>query len=136
MWTGLRILPRPGDFLTGPLIMKGLAANAPTFCYPGTQRETLILTLPEGREMSAVPKDLVIDTALVRFRSHWEVEGRRVTVTRAFVSNVAGPVCEGMVREQLNAVMPKVRDDLLNQVGIRLNLAAPPAGAMEEVAKP
>ncbi len=136
LWTGLRILPRPGDFLTGPLIMKGLAASEPTFCYPGTQRETLILILPEGREMSAVPKDLVIDTPLARFRSHWEVEGRRVTVTRAFASGVAGPVCEGTVREQLNAVMPKVRDDLLNQVGIRLNLAAPPAGAMEEVAKP
>ena len=136
LWTGLRILPRPGDFLAGPLILKGLGAGEPVFCYPGTQRETLTLLLPEGRVMSTLPKDVAIDTDLVRFRSHWEAEGQRVTATREFVSTLPGPVCDEAARARIAPAMAAIRDDLMNQVGIRLNVPASPSGGAEEGAKP
>src|SRR5262249_18711106 len=68
LWTGLRLLPRPGDFLAGPMFRQDLPRNQPTLCYAGSQRETLNLLLPEGRELGTVPPDLRIDTEFVRYR--------------------------------------------------------------------
>jgi hypothetical protein len=126
LWTGLRILPRPGDVLGGPMFLKGLPKREPTFCYPGIESEELSLTLPEGRELGGLPPDTAIDSELVRYRSHWSLNGRRVTVSREFQSLAPGLVCEGQVREDMADVLTKVRSDLLNPVGIRQNeLPAP-----------
>ena len=136
LWTGLRILPRPGDVLTGPLFMRTLARTEPTFCYPGIESEELSLTLPEGRVLGGLPQDTKIDTELVRYRSHWSSSGQRVSVSREFQSLVPGPVCEGPVREDMADVMTKILADLLNPVGIRQDdLPVRPAAASDPDAK-
>ena len=86
--------------------------------------------------MSTLPKDVAIDTDLVRFRSHWEAEGQRVTATREFVSTLPGPVCDEAARARIAPAMAAIRDDLMNQVGIRLNVPPSPSGGAEEGAKP
>ena len=137
LWTGLRVLPRPGDVLGGPMFVPGLSRTEPTFCYPGIDSEELTLTLPEGRVLSALPPDTTIDTALVHYRSHWSLEGQRVTVSREFQSFVPGPVCEGQVREDMADAVSKVRADLLNPVGIRQDkLQAMPAFATDPATDP
>jgi len=119
LWTGLRILPRPGDVLVGPMFLRDLAKTEPTFCYPGIDSEKLSLTLPNGRDLGALPPDLSIDTELTRYRSHWSLKGQTVTVEREFQSITPGPVCEGQMREDMAAVVAKIRADLSNPVGIR-----------------
>ena len=119
LWTGLRILPRPGDVLGGPLFTRDLPKNQPTFCYPGVQTETLSLTLPDGRSPGSLPKDTSIDTELLRYRSHWTMDGQRLTVTREYQSLVSGPVCDRQVREDLADVLTMIRADMVSPVGIR-----------------
>jgi hypothetical protein len=129
-WTGLRLLPRPGDLLGGPMFVRDIAKTEPTFCYPGIETEELDLTIPEGRQLGDVPPDTKIDTELVRYRSHWTSDGRHVTVSREFQSLLKGPVCEGQLREEMADVLAKVRADLVNPVGIRQDeLSVRPASA-------
>jgi Domain of Unknown Function with PDB structure (DUF3857)/Transglutaminase-like superfamily len=119
LWTGLRILPRPGDVLGGPMFMRDLLKDTPTFCFPGIQSEEISLTIPEGRELGSIPPDEKIDTDQIRYRSHWTLDGRRVTVSREFYSIVSGPVCEGMQREEMADILTKVRSDVVTPVGFR-----------------
>jgi hypothetical protein len=129
-WTGLRILPRPGDVLGGPMFARDLSRSEPTFCYPGIESEELNLTLPEGRVLGGLPPDLKIDSEVVRYRSHWSLNGQLVTVSREFQSLAPGPVCEGQVREDMADVLSKVRADLLSPVGITQDkLPGQPAAA-------
>jgi hypothetical protein len=121
-WSGLRVLPHPGDFLAGPLFVQGINTVA-TSCYPGTQREILSLTIPEGHEFSELPKGTEIVTPLVRFSTQWALVGRTVTVTREFKANVPGPGCDERLREQLKDALDKIRADYGNGIGI-----APVAG--------
>lgn len=117
-WTGPRILPRPGDFLAGPLAMRGLAASEPVFCYPGQQREILRLTLPEGRKVSSPPADIDAKAEFAHFHAHWDIEGRVVTVTRDFETTVPGPVCDAQTRAELEPVLDRVRAEQTNVIGL------------------
>lgn len=136
IWTGLRILPRPGDFLGGPMFVQNLRKDQPTFCYPGLQTEEITLLLPPGRVLGGVPSDVKIDTDLIRYRSHWAEDGQRVTVTREFQSLVQGPVCEGLTRDEMAETLTKVRADLVNPVGIRQDsLVAEPASPRRDPAR-
>ena len=119
LWTGLRTLPRPGDLLGGPMFLRDVAKSEPTFCYPGIESEEISLTIPEGRVLGALPEDTKIDTELVRYRSHWEMQGQTASVSREFQSLVPGPVCEGQMREDMAVVVAKIRADMLNPIGIR-----------------
>jgi hypothetical protein len=133
LWTGLRILPRPGDFLGGPMFLQNLSKNQPTFCYPGLQTEQLTLILPAGRVLGGMPPDAKIDNELMRYRSHWSVDGQKVTVTKEFQSFLKGPVCEGLVRDEMAEVSAKIRADMVNPVGIRQDkIAMTPATPPEE----
>ena len=122
LWTGLRILPRPGDFLAGPILIGQGVKTEQTFCYPGQQREELRLTLPKGREPGTLPKDEVIDTGTVHFASHWGWDGQRVSVVRTFRTDLPGPVCEGAVREQLAKTLARIRSGLTSQIGIKSDI--------------
>jgi len=136
LWTGLRILPRPGDVLAGPMFIPDLRANQPTFCYPGVQSEELSLTIPEDRELGALPEDIKIDTDHVRYRAHWALDGTRVTVSREFQSLAPGPICSGEVREEMAGVLTKVRADMVNPMGFRQDKAvAEHASAPQPAAK-
>jgi hypothetical protein len=127
-WTGLRILPRAGDVLGEPMFVPDLSRTEPTFCYPGNDREDISLTLPPGRKLGALPPDFTIDTELVHYRSHWSLDGQRVSVSREFRSLVPGPVCQGKAREDMADALAKIRTDLFNPIGIRKDeLPAPPS---------
>jgi Domain of Unknown Function with PDB structure (DUF3857)/Transglutaminase-like superfamily len=134
LWTGLRILPRPGDVLGGPMFLPDSFRTDPTFCYPGIESEQISLTLPPDRHLGALPPDTKIDSELVRFRSHWSLSGQRVSVSREFQSLLSGPVCEGRLRQEMADVLPKVRADLLNSVGIRQDQAPAPPDSVDDPA--
>jgi hypothetical protein len=126
LWTGLRLLPRPGDFLAGPMFPEDSRLSAPTFCYRGTQDESLSIILPEGREIGSVPPDVAIDTELVRYRSHWTLNGQRVTVTREFGSLASKLICDGPTRDAMAEVLAKIRRDMVTPVGIKQDGLATP----------
>jgi hypothetical protein len=136
-WTGLRLLPRPGDVLGGPMFMLDVRRGTPTFCYPGVQSEELSLTLPPGRVLGGLPSDLKIDTDLLHYRSHWATDGQLVTVAREFQSLTPALVCDGPVREEMADALAKIRADLVTPVGVRQDSlpkpqAAPPASAAKQ----
>ena len=118
LWTGLRLLPRPGDTLAGPMFLPDIRRTEPTFCYPGVQTEELSMTLPEGRALGGLPPDIKIDNDVARYRSHWATNGRQVTVTREFQSLAPKLVCDGRVRDEMADTLAKVRADLVTPVGI------------------
>lgn len=119
LWTGARPLDRPGDVLLGPVFQKSLPDNQATFCFPGRQSETLSVTIPEGREIEKLPRELSIDNDVLSFSSHWTLEGRTVTVRREAVSKVAGPVCDGETRKTIATAMQRIRDDYNRRVEIK-----------------
>jgi transglutaminase-like putative cysteine protease len=117
LWTGLRILPRAGDFLVGPIAPPDWDTGAPVFCYPGRQREQLSLKLPPGHEIGGLPSDLTIDNTLIHYHAHWALEGRRLTVTREFESHIPGPVCDRATRAKLAPLLRKIHADVMSVVG-------------------
>lgn len=119
LWTGARPMDRPGDTLLGPLFVKSLPDTETTFCYPGQQSETLSLTMPPGRTVEKLPRDLTIDTPLLRFTSHWSLEGQTVKVERIALSRLPGPLCDGETRKSLAAAMQRIRDDYNRRVEIK-----------------
>ena len=120
IWTGLRLLPRPGDVLEGPMFLQNMRKDQPTFCYPGLYNRRTHPSCPPGRVIGGLPTDVKIDSERVRYRSHWAENGQRVTVTREFQSLMRGPVCEGLMREQRTAdEMAGFRADLVTPVGVR-----------------
>ena len=128
LWTGLRILPRAGDFLTGPMRSNDIGPADPTFCFPGSQREELSLDLPEGRVLATLPRDTDINTGLVHYSSQWLLLGRRVTVRRIYETRIKGPVCDGATRLELAELQRKVAGDMINAIGFeRLPFVPPPA---------
>ncbi len=126
-WTGLRILPRPGDFLTGPLAIGNEGRNVPTFCYPGMQSEEITLIVPASRQLGSLPPNLKIETAFLRYQSEWRLSGRKLIVSRMFQSLVKGPVCDGALRRDLLVEMAKIRVDLASPIGLRQEIAGAPA---------
>jgi hypothetical protein len=122
-WTGLRLLPRPGDFLAGPATVQ--PADRPVFCYPGSQRETVSMRLPEGHTLGSLPRDTKIETQDVRYEAHWVLDGRRMTVVRTFESHVDGPLCDGATAARLARVLPPIRAEIANAVGFE-RLPTPP----------
>jgi hypothetical protein len=119
LWTGLRMLPRPGDLLGGPEFLRDLPVTEPSFCFPGIQTETLSLTIPEGRALGTIPEDTKIDNENVHYSSHWTKDGRKVTVTREFQSLLTGPVCKDQTREEMADVLAKIRADLVSPLGFK-----------------
>jgi hypothetical protein len=119
LWTGLRSLARPGDTLLGPIFLRNLPDTEATFCFPGSQSETLSLVIPDGREIDKLPKDLSIDNDMLRYSAHWSMDGQKITVRRALLSKIAGPVCAGEVRKALAPSMIKIRDDYNRRVELK-----------------
>ncbi len=137
LWTGLRVLPRAGDFLAGTASPAAPAAGEATFCYPGTQREEISLIIPKGHALSSLPRDVDILGESIHYHSHWRLEDRRVTVTRVFESLVRGPVCDGGQRTGLAALLPEIRADMNNPIGFERIIApeASPSARREGAAE-
>jgi transglutaminase-like putative cysteine protease len=112
MPTGLRLLPRPGDVLVGRLADRDIPATTPTPCHAGIQTEALSLALPPGFRPKRLPRPRTVDDDAFRFESRWSFEEGIVTVHRRFMSRVAAPLCEGVVRQRTAKLLDDVRRDL------------------------
>ncbi len=115
---GLRLLERPGDPLLGPLGVRDLKDSEPAPCDAGKQVETLSLALPDGWRVTRMPKDLLIDNALLHYETHWTVAQGLVSVRRELMSHATGPVCEGEARKQTAHALSAIRRDLDAQIGL------------------
>jgi hypothetical protein len=129
LWTGLRMLPRPGDLLGGPEFLRDLPVTEASFCFPGIQTEALSLTIPEGRALGTIPEDAKIENENVHYSSHWTKDGRKVSVTREFQTLLTGPVCKGQTREEMADVLAKIRADLVSPLGFKYDALPDPAPA-------
>jgi len=119
MPTGLRLLPRPGDLLIGPLDVPDLPASEPTPCYPGRQVSTVSLDLGAKYRVLHLPSDRKIANAAFSYESHWSVQGQVVSVRREMVSRVTGPLCSGKLREDTAAALHEILQDDAQTVSLQ-----------------
>ena len=118
MPTGLRVVPRPGDFLIGPLDAPDLPTSEPTTCFPGRAISTVTLDVAPKYRVLKLPPDLKIENSAFRYESHWSVQGQAVTVRREMVSRITTPVCSGKLREQTAAALHEIRQDYAETVAL------------------
>lgn len=114
--TGLRLLPRPGDGLLGPLGARNLPATEPTPCYPGRQEENLSLALPLSYRPVRLPRARQIDNEAFSYSSQWSQEEGTVRVVRRLVSRIGQPLCEGALRAAAAKALEEIRRDHAVQI--------------------
>ena len=109
---GLRVLPRPGDFLLGPLDAPSLLpVGEPTPCFAGQQVATMTLDLGPKHRVTQLPADRTIGNGAFSYTSHWSQQGQVVTVRRELVSRIDTQVCRGKLREETAAALHAIRQD-------------------------
>jgi transglutaminase-like putative cysteine protease len=106
---GLRLLSPVGDVLIGPLRQRTLSADEPTPCYPGREFAEVSLTLPPGRHLMRVPKDVKIDTDAVSYRSTWTLQDETLTHRTELVSRIDEALCTGALRHTTAAALDTIR---------------------------
>ena len=114
--TGIRLLPRPGDGLLGPLATRNLPVTEPTPCYPGRQQEDLSLTLPPGYRPVRLPRARQIEDEAFSYESRWSLEEGTVRVVRRLVSRIVQPLCEGPLRVAAAKALEEIRRDHAVQI--------------------
>lgn len=116
MPSGMRLIEAPGDLLMGPLWNTQLTAADPTPCFSGRTRETIVLTLPDGKRLAALPADTEVTTDQLRFTAHWSQEDRTVTVVRDFTTTMDSALCEGPVRAAAADAIKKIMTSYYVQI--------------------
>jgi transglutaminase-like putative cysteine protease len=106
---GLRLLAHAGDELIGPLGQRSLPVGAPTPCYPGRQIEDVSLTLPRGRHLLRLPKDVRVDSDALSYRAVWSQTDATVTRHAELVSRIVQPLCSGELRLATAAALDSIR---------------------------
>ena len=114
--TGMRLLPRPGDGLLGPLAIRNLPVTEPTPCYPGRQEEDLSLTLPPGYRPVRLPRARQVEDEAFSYDSRWSLEDGTVRVVRRLVSRIGQPLCEGPLRAAAAKALEEIRRDHAVQI--------------------
>ncbi|MDO9712418.1 DUF3857 and transglutaminase domain-containing protein [Paracraurococcus lichenis] len=110
--SGMRLLPRAGDGLLGPALLRGLPATEPTPCQAGEQAEDLELTLPPGFRLARLPRDRSLKGEAWSFEARWSLEGGTLRVARRMASRVEQPLCEGPLRTEAAKLLEEVRRDI------------------------
>lgn len=109
--TGMRLLPRPGDGLLGPISNRALPVAEPTPCYAGQQEEDLSLALPAGYRPARLPRARQIDEEAFTYTSRWSIEEGTLRVVRRLVSRISQPLCEGPLRAATARALDEIRRD-------------------------
>jgi len=100
--------PFPGDFLMGPLSLRGLSGDEPTACYSGRIIEEMSFRPPSGRRFARLPDDIQITTANLEFTSRWSSMGDRFIQHREFRSELDQPLCTGEVRRETHKALIEI----------------------------
>jgi hypothetical protein len=106
---GLRLLAHAGDVLVGPLGQRGLKESEPTPCYPGREVEEVSLTLPPGRHLMRLPKDVAVSFEAASYNSTWTLQGDTVTHRAELVSRISDVLCAGSLRHQAATALEAIR---------------------------
>lgn len=107
---GTEPLPRPGDFLMGPLSRAGLKPEDSTPCFAGSQSEEIMIELPPGKKAAYLPKNIKIENAHLSFSSEWRTASGFVTIHRRFEARPDKPLCEGGTRVAVAEALDHIRD--------------------------
>jgi len=106
---GLRLLAHAGDVLLGPLGERGLKDSEPTPCYPGHEVEDVSLTLPPGRHLMRLPKDVAVSFDAASYHSTWTLHGDTLTHRAELVSRITDVLCSGALRREAAAALEAIR---------------------------
>lgn len=107
----LRLVDRAGDGPMGPLINRGVKDDDDTLCYSARQTEDFAIDFTDAFKLDALPADMHLKTAAIRYDTHWSKDGNVVRVHREFESNVGQPVCSGPLRAEAVAALARIRAD-------------------------
>ena len=100
--------PFPGDFLMGPLSLRGLREDEPTACYSGRIIEEMSFRPPPGRRFARLPDDIRVATRNLEFTSRWSSMGDRFIQHREFRSEIDQPLCTGEVRRETHKALIEI----------------------------
>jgi hypothetical protein len=106
---GLRLLAHAGDVLLGPLGQRGLKESEPTPCYPGHEVEEVSLTLPPGRHLLRLPKEVAVAFDAASYHSTWTLRGDTLTHRAELVSHIGEVLCGGGLRHAAAAALETIR---------------------------
>lgn len=119
MPSGLNFLVRPGDQLMGPISLQDLTGNEPTPCYGGRVTETIVLTIPQGKQLTRLPKDFAIRNNLLTYTADWSRSGHTITLRRMFHSKSKQAVCIGAARQIAAKSLNDIRGDYNTEISLQ-----------------
>jgi hypothetical protein len=107
----LRMVDRAGDGPMGPLTSSTIKDGDDTLCYSARQTEDFAIDFTDAFKLDALPADMHLKTASIRYDTHWSKDGNVVSVHREFESTVDQPICSGPLRAEAVAALAKIRAD-------------------------
>ncbi|MGA9334646.1 MAG: DUF3857 and transglutaminase domain-containing protein [Rudaea sp.] len=115
---GLTLAP----LFPSPNPIANLAAFAATehydhdfLCRGDKRSEELSYAFPDNVRLLAVPRDVHVQTALLRYDATYERQGNTLHITRAVVDTTTGPVCAAQTVAQYAQVAEAIKKDMKAQ---------------------
>lgn len=118
---GTWIVTRPGGVLMGAVTQNTMTETDDTPCYSGHEDETITLSFPDNRHITALPPDTEIKSDHLHYTAYWSVSGHTLIVRRAFDTAIDQPICKGAVRKEAMAALTRIRQDYATQVALAPN---------------
>jgi TonB family protein len=108
---GMRLLGYSGDGLMGSFFGNpAVNSDEDIPCFSGESSEDISLEAPAGKQFSSVPADTHVQTANIRFDSHWSLSGQTLSVHRSFNSTIDKPLCTAAIRAANAAALKSIGD--------------------------
>ncbi len=121
----LSVLSVPGDLLMGPLFNRQVTDSDPTPCYAGHQVEDVTLDAPAGYAFDDPPDDSKVETAHIKYATHWSVSGSRLTLHREFTATPDAALCSGALRKEAAKALADIRNSYDYGIAIEQSADAP-----------
>lgn len=85
-------------------------------CMGGRGSEEVTFVFPKGRQILAVPSNVSVKTALLRYEAKYKRVGNKIVVTRSYVDNTLGPTCGEAIQKEYRDMAKRVETDLRAQL--------------------
>ena len=79
------------------------------FVYPGREVEEVSLTLPPGRHLMRMPKDVSVAFDAASYHSTWTLQGDTLTHRAELVSRIGDVLCAGDLRHAAATALEAIR---------------------------
>ncbi|HEX3755478.1 MAG TPA: hypothetical protein VHV26_10430, partial [Rhizomicrobium sp.] len=107
----LKLLNPLGDIFYGPVMNPKFKAADLVPCYSGHSIDDETLEFPSTRHLDRLPDDANVRTQHITYSSHWSQTPGSVNVHREFEARFEEPLCNAMIRDEVQAALVRIRAD-------------------------